>query len=220
MTKRELLYCLKESYIFSGVKSSGLLIILRHMKENTFAKGEVIFSEGDAGDSLHIITSGVLKVVKYSKDGKTKTLAILNKKDGFGEMALFTKEARSATVEALEETRTLSISREDFEDVISKEPSISLQIIKSLSERLAKADRDIKILAHGDANSRVACVLMDFKDNQNQVKFSHQEIGDLAGLSRETTTRVLNKLEKEGYVKVRHKSVMILDIKKMKELCI
>ena len=219
MTKRELLYCLKESYIFSGVKSSGLLIILRHMKENTFAKGEVIFSEGDAGDSLHIITSGVLKVVKYSKDGKTKTLAILNKKTGL-EKWLFTKEARSATVEALEETRTLSISMEDYEDVISKEPSISLQIIKSLSERLSKADRDIKILAHGDAKSRVACVLMDFKDNQNQVRFSHQEIGDLAGLSRETTTRVLNSLEKEGLVKAQHKSVLILDIKNMKELCI
>ena len=61
---------------------------------------------------------------------------------------------------------------------------------------------------------------MDFKDNQNQVRFSHQEIGDLAGLSRETTTRVLNSLEKEGLVKAQHKSVLILDIKNMKELCI
>lgn len=220
MTKREQLLCLKESYIFSGVKSGGLSIILKHMKENKFVKGEVVFSEGDAGDSLHIITSGVLKVVKYSKEGKTKTLAILKKKDGFGEMALFTKEARSATVEALEETVTLSISREDFENVISKEPSISFQIIKSLSERLSKADRDIKILAHGDAKSRVACVLEDFKDSERQVKFTHQEIGDLAGLSRETTTRVLSSLEKEGIIKVLHKSVSIIDMKKIRELCV
>jgi len=220
MTKRELILCLKESYIFSGVKDSGLLIILQHMKENIFSAGETIFSEGEAGDSLHIIISGVVRVVKYSKDGKTKTLAILKRKDGFGEMALLTKEARSATVEAFEDTKTLSISRENFEDVISKEPSISLQIIKSLSERLSKADRDIKILALGNAKSRIACVLMDFKDVEGKIKFTHQEIGDLAGLTRETTTRTLKQMEKESIITVIKRKIYIKDIKKMKELCL
>lgn len=218
--RKQVLSYLKSSYLFSGVSEKGLNIILQSVRENRFAGGETVFSEGDSGDSLHIIVSGVIKVIKYGREGKTKTLAILRERDSFGEMALLTKEARSATIEALEDTVTLSISRADFENLVMSEPSISLQIIKTLSERLAKADRDIKILALGDAKSRVACVIMDFKDEIEKVKFTHQEIGDLAGLTRETTTRTLKQMEEEGLISVNNRKIKIKDAPGLKELCL
>lgn len=219
MTKTKVMECLKQSYLFSAVSKKGLNFVAKYVKENSYKKGEIIFNEGDKGDSLHIITSGVVKIIKYSKEGKTKTLAILKEKDSFGEMALLTKESRSATVEALEKVETLCITRSNFEELIAKEPSISLQIIKTLSERLAKADRDIKILALGDAKSRLACVIDDFRNELDTVRFTHQELADLAGLTRETTTRTLNGMVKEGIVETKSRNIVIKDMKKLRELC-
>jgi CRP-like cAMP-binding protein len=209
---------LRDNYLFSGVSEKSLALLINYVTENTYSDGETIFNEGETGDLLHIITKGLIKVVKYSKEGKTKTLAILKQHDSFGEMALLTKEARSATVAALEETNTLSISKNNLIFLLSKEPSISIQIIKTLAERLAKADRDIKILALGDAKTRIACVLFDFKDEIEIVKFTHQEIGDLAGLTRETTTRTLKQMEDDKILKVENRKIHLLDLKKLKGL--
>ena len=185
-----------------------------------FRKGDIIFSEGDSGETLHIIKSGKVKIIKYTKEGKTKTLAILKEKDSFGEMAILTRDARSATVEALMDVVTISLSKENFIQLIKQEPSIPMQIIKTLSQRLARADRDIKNMALGDARSRVACVLMDLKDDLQTMKLTHQDIADLAGLTRETTTRTLTQLEADDIIAVSNRQFKIVDNEKIKELTI
>jgi len=144
----------------------------------------------------------------------------LREKDSFGEMAILTKDVRSATVESLSDLITVSISKEDFETLIKQEPSIPMQIIKTLSERLAKADRDIKNLALGDARARIACVMMDLINDITTTKFTHQEIADLAGLTRETTTRTLKLMEDEGLIQVNERKIQIMDVERLKEICV
>ena len=130
------------------------------------------------------------------------------------------QEARSATVEVLEKTTTLSITKEKFEILIKKEPSISLQIIKTLCHRLARADRDIKNLALGDARTRVACVLVDFKGETENIKLTHQEIADMAGLTRETTTRTLKQMSDENVIETRNRNISIKDMERLKDFCV
>jgi len=220
MTRAQILGFLRQTHLFKDVAEEALLLVVRKVKENFFARGYVIFNEGDSGETIHIVAQGKVKIVKNTKEGKAKTLAILKEGENFGEMALLTKDARTATVEAIEETSTLSITREDFEYLVKKEPSISFQIIKTLCERLARADRDIKNLALGDARSRIACVLADLQKEMKVLKLTHQDIAELAGLTRETTTRTLIQLEKEGVVQTASKSITITDIKKLNEYCI
>jgi CRP/FNR family transcriptional regulator len=201
------------------VAEKGLEVISEYVKENTYEKSGIIFSEGEKGDTLHIIAKGSVKITKYTKEGRTKILAVLKEKDSFGEMALLTEEARSATVESLEKSTTLSITKEKFEYLIKKEPSISLQIIKTLCHRLARADRDIKNLALGDAKTRVACVLVDFKGEAEDIKLTHQEIADMAGLTRETTTRTLKQMADDGAIETRNRKINIRDYMKLKNYC-
>ena len=219
MTKKQIISFLKQSHLFGEVADKGLETISEYVKENTYDRSGIIFSEGDKGDTLHIIVKGSVKITKYTKEGRTKTLAVLKEKDGFGEMALLTEEARSATVESLEKTITLSITKEKFEFLIKKEPSISLQIIKTLCHRLARADRDIKNLALGDAKTRVACVLVDFKGEAEEIKLTHQEIADMAGLTRETTTRTLKQMANDGAIETRNRKINIKDMIKLKDFC-
>ena len=220
MSVKDIIPFLKTTNLFGEISARGLALIAKQSKENRFRKGDIVFSEGDSGETLHLIKSGKVKITKYNKDGKTKTLAILREKDSFGEMAILTKDVRSATVESLSDLVTVSISREDFEALIKQEPSIPIAIIKTLSERLAKADRDIKNLALGDARARIACVMLDLINDIATTKFTHQEIADLAGLTRETTTRTLKLMEDEGLLQITDRKIQITDLERLKELCV
>jgi CRP/FNR family transcriptional regulator, cyclic AMP receptor protein len=217
---KEIVAFLKKTKLFGEISAKGLALIASESKQNSFKKGGIVFSEGDSGETLHIIKNGKVKITKYTKEGRTKTLAILREYDSFGEMAIVTKDVRSATVEAISNVVTISISKENFARLIQDEPSIPMQIIKTLSERLAKADRDIKNLALGDARARVACVLMDLQGDLDTTKFTHQEIADLAGLTRETTTRTLSQLEEDGLIGVKNRQFIIQNPEKMKEMCV
>jgi CRP-like cAMP-binding protein len=218
MTNTEIKNFLKQTHLFAEVTDNGLNKISNFVKENFYKKGEIIFNEGETGDTLHIIVKGRVKITKYTQQGKIKILAILNEKDSFGEMALLTEEARSATVEAIDSVTTLSIAKKEFLDILQTEPSISLQIIKTLCHRLAKADRDLKNFIAGNAKVRISCVLLDFKDENNIVKLTHQEIADISGLTRETTTRILNKFADEKIIETKSKKIYIIDKEKLKEI--
>ncbi|MCX7699205.1 MAG: Crp/Fnr family transcriptional regulator [Candidatus Goldbacteria bacterium] len=220
MTKNEIISFLKQTHLFAEVSDNGLRRISDFVKENYYEKGQIVFNEGEKGDTLHIIVKGRVKITKYTQQGKIKILAILNEKDNFGEMALLTDEARTATVEAIDDVITLSIARQEFMDILKTESSISLQIIKTLCHRLAKADRDLKNFFAGNAKVRISCVLLDFKDENNIVKLTHQEIADIAGLTRETTTRILNNFAANKIIETRSRKINIIDLEKLKEISI
>ncbi len=220
MTKEEIILFLKQTHLFAEVTENGLKKISTFVKENLYEKGQIIFSEGEKGDTLHIIVKGRVKITKYTQHGKIKILAILNEKDCFGEMALLTEDARSATVETLDKVTTLSIAKTEFREILQTEPSISLQIIKTLCHRLAKADRDLKNFIAGNAKVRISCVLLDFKDENNIIRLTHQEIADIAGITRETTTRILNSLADEKIIETKSRKIIIIDKEKLKEISI
>lgn len=218
MEKNEIISFLKQTYLFSEISNKGLKKISNFVKENFYKKQEIILTEGEKGNTLHIIVKGRVKITKYTQQGKIKVLAILNEKDSFGEMSLLTEEARSATVEAIDNVITLSIFKKEFMNILQTEPSISLQIIKTLCHRLAKADRDLKNFIAGNARGRIASVLFDFEDKNNIIRLTHQEIAEIAGLTRETTTRILNSFVNEKIIKTKRGQIFILDEGRLKEI--
>jgi CRP/FNR family transcriptional regulator, cyclic AMP receptor protein len=220
MNQKEKIFFLKQTHLFSEVTPKGLALVAKYAVASTFEKNSVIFNEGESGTTLYIIKSGKVKITKYTRDGKTKTLAILKENDNFGEMALLTKDVRSATVEALTRVVTLSITAQDFEFLIKSEPTISLQIIKTLCDRLAKADRHIRNLALGDARTKIAEILVELAGGAKEIKTTHQEIADLAGITRETTTRVLIGLEKEEIIQTANRRISVRDFSRLKEMCL
>ena len=117
--------------------------------------GTVIFKEGAEGDQMFIVQTGRVKVSR-SIAGKEQLLAVLGKGDFFGEMALVTREPRTATVTALEAVRLLAFNREGFLGMINKNPKIALNIIDKLCRRLANANQHLRHLARKDARGLIA----------------------------------------------------------------
>jgi len=125
-------------------------------EKNPFAKflthfdsGQVLFHEGDEGDDMYIIQSGRVAIKKKVKDGDT-TLAVLEKGDFFGEMAILERMPRSASAEVIEDGDLIVISGEMFGDMIKANPEIAVRMLRKQSIRLRETNRQLEnLLATG-----------------------------------------------------------------------
>jgi CRP-like cAMP-binding protein len=117
--------------------------------------GTVIFKEGEEGDQMFIVQDGRVKVSRVI-GGKEQMLAVLGKGDFFGEMALVTRERRTATVTTLEPVRLLAFNQEGFLNMINKNPKIALNVIDKLCRRLSYANQHLRHLARKDARGLIA----------------------------------------------------------------
>ena len=104
-----------------------------------YRSGEIIVRQGDVGDCMYVIQSGKVEVVK-EKEGKEIRLAELGEGDFFGEMALFEKDVRSATVRPPGEVRVLTVDKKMFLRKIHDDPSLAFMIMKRMSRRIRELD--------------------------------------------------------------------------------
>ncbi len=101
--------------------------------------GEIIIREGESGDTMFVVQSGTVEVYQ-TKNGADVHLNYLNEGKFFGEMAIFEKEVRSASVKAVGEVRVLTIDKKNFLKRIHEDPSLAFYMIQNLSQRLRQLD--------------------------------------------------------------------------------
>ncbi len=111
-----------------------------------FPAGKVLFREGDAGEDMYIIQSGRVAIKKRTGANKDVTLAILEKGDFFGEMAVLERMPRSATAEMSEAGDLIVISGDTFGDMIKSNPEIAFRMLRKYSIRLREMVKQIEIL--------------------------------------------------------------------------
>jgi CRP/FNR family cyclic AMP-dependent transcriptional regulator len=107
--------------------------------------GEVIVWQGDTGDCMFEILEGTVEVLR-EKNGQEVSLAVLSKGDFFGEMAIFEREVRSATVRALGEVRAITIDKRTLLRRISADPSMAFRIVEKMANRIRELDMEIERL--------------------------------------------------------------------------
>lgn len=124
-------------------------------------EGMVVFREGDDGNEMYIIHSGKVKISKKAKNAEA-VLAILHDGDFFGEMAVFTDQKRSATATTLEKSTLLKIDKSSFDYMLETNHAFARNLIKTLCERLKKADQQIEELLSFGKETRVLKALGNY----------------------------------------------------------
>lgn len=214
---------LKSVSLFYDLSDKELGYISSRMITKNFETGSLIFMENSEGEKCFFVSEGSVKVTRLSKDGKEVILAMLNKGEFFGEMALLDGESRSANVIALEKTEVLTLNREDFLSVLEEYPQIAIQLLKEMAHRLRKSDRQIASLSLSDAEKRIALCILRFADEQGLIKNGEvnipkipiqQDIANMSGTSRETVSRALNLLEKEKFIRREGRELVIKNYKR------
>jgi CRP-like cAMP-binding protein len=141
---------LQEQPLFGGVDEQAMKAIMLLMHEQTFAAGDVIIREGDDGNSLFLICSGSVEVLKAGPDAAEtfgKRIAVLNVGDVFGEMELVDMQPRSATVRALEAVSALALSSGDLFRIYESDLRTFTLIVLNLARELSRRLRSIDDLA-------------------------------------------------------------------------
>lgn len=110
---------------------------------NVYEKGEVVFRQGDPGDTMFIIQSGAVEVSRSEK-GKEVVLALLERGDFFGEMALLDNDPRSATVKTIQRSRLLPLTRQTILSRVKDNPAVLMQVLTTLSLRIEKTNRMLR----------------------------------------------------------------------------
>jgi CRP-like cAMP-binding protein len=112
-----------------------------------FAPGELIFAEGDAGGEMFIIQTGRVEIIKLI-GGEDRRLAILEKGDFFGEMAMLEELPRNATARAIDQVSALTVSTTTFDQMLRENPEIVIRMMRKLSARLRQVEDDLDRMAH------------------------------------------------------------------------
>ncbi|MCU0241584.1 MAG: Crp/Fnr family transcriptional regulator [Vicinamibacteria bacterium] len=197
--------------IFSGLSDQDLAGLASLATRKFCPKDTVVFFENDQGDSFFAIVSGRIKVTILGDDGKEVILSVLGPGDFFGEMALLDDEPRSATAIAAVDTELLCLKRVEFHGAVQRNPTIVMGLMHVLTARLRKANHQISTLALLDVYGRVARVLLDIAREEGKrlkdgrIAFhraTHQELANRIGTTRETVTRMLKDLERQGLIQV------------------
>jgi len=107
-----------------------------------YRAGEIILREGEAGTCMYVIQEGQVEVL-CQRGNHEVSLAILGERDFFGEMALFDRDTRSATVRALGDVRVLTLDKRTFLRRVQEDPSLAFRILERMSRRLRDMDGEL-----------------------------------------------------------------------------
>jgi len=191
---------------------------LEHCHRKTYAAKTVIVNAGDLSEELFYIVKGSVSVIMEDDDGHEIVLAYLNDGDFFGEIGMFDeKHERSALVRTRTECEIAQISYDRLKLVSVELPDILYAMMSQLALRLRNTSRKVGDLAFMDVSGRVARALLDLCKQPDamthpdgmQIRITRQELGRIAGCSREMVGRVLKNLEEERLVSVAGKTIVV-----------
>jgi CRP/FNR family transcriptional regulator, cyclic AMP receptor protein len=200
---------LARTEVFGGLEDRELSEVAQVAVPRTWERGEVIFREGDEGDTCYLIRSGAVLLTREHQDGRMIALAELRGGGMFGELALFRGETRSATAEAVEETKAIALLAPDMQRLIKRNPDISLKLLAALAERVRTTTERLMQQSFQTVAGRVSSALLaqviarqeeGAPEQEVLVECTQAEIAQLAGTSRESASRFLATLEREGVV--------------------
>lgn len=207
---------LRHVTLFEHLTEEQLADLAAQSRELHYRKHAILMTEGDVGESMYVIKSGSVKVFVSDEEGRELVLYQQGTGAVIGDIALLDDEPRSASVSTLEPTTVLMIGKQAFLDCLRASPEMAINIIRSLTQRLRDATEGSRSLALDNVYRRLADKLQELSEegagNEAALprRFSHQELGNMIGASREMVGKVMAELVKGAYVEVREGRIHLL----------
>jgi CRP/FNR family transcriptional regulator, cyclic AMP receptor protein len=186
-----------------------------------YSRGEVLFFEGDRGDSVIALRSGRAKVSVQTLPGRELLLAVKGPGELVGEMSALDGRPRSATTTAMEGVEALVVSASVFHDFLKAHPRIALQLLRTLATELRDTDELLADRDAGDTLSRTARRLVHLARRYGVhnggsthvgLPLTHDELASWIGVSRESESRALSRLRADGFITTGRRSITVVDL--------
>ena len=197
--------------LFHDLRREELANLARLVSERRYAKGSVIFTQDSLGGVAFMVQSGRVGIVLDSADGRELIVHEILPGDYFGEMALLDGQRRSASAVTLEDTTLLVLPGKSLLAELERHPTIMLRMLQAMSRRLRLADQNIGKLAFSDVGSRLAGTLLELSGGGTKITATHEDLANRIGAARQTVNKVLNRWQRQGYLRTARGSITILD---------
>ena len=192
----------------------------RRLVPRRFNAGQIIFHHGDPGGLLYIIGRGKVKITHSTPDGQEAMLAIFGAGDFFGELALLDDSPRSATVEAIEPTDTMTLHRDEFIRYISNNPDFSLHVLQTLAQHIRRLNNQLSDIFFLDLPARLARQLLHLAEQHGRntdegiridLSLTQTDLAEMTGATRVSINKALGRFRRANWVIVSGRKFTIVD---------
>lgn len=207
VTKDQIVSRLASIPMFSDLAQESLETLAEMVTYRRYPKGAFVVGQNETGSSMFLLVSGRVKVSLASPEGRELVLSHLEAPAHFGEMSLVDGQPRSSDVIAVTDVELFSLDGKDLSAAIQLQPKLALTLIATLSRRLRQTINRLEDMAFHDATHRVMRVVLNVATAGLETRgapviqgMTHYDIATLAGTSRETASRVISQLARDGVV--------------------
>jgi len=210
---------LRKVPLFAELGDDELGEIASHFHERSYPKNSVVFLEDETGDYMYVVRQGRVKVVRQLPSGKETILAFHDAGEFFGEMSLLDGGTTPASVIAVIPTTILSLARRDFRNLLTN-AAVNEALLRMLCKRCREAWSQVELLTLHHAEARIRSLLHQLCTSkgmqvpegvQIEGRLTHRELADMAGITRESASRAVSRLQKLGLLRMESGSVLVLE---------
>ena len=218
---------LEKTALLSSLSQPELQMLAARTVRKLFSSGELLFSEGEPCNGLHIIARGKVRLFKTSVNGREQVLSVNVSGESVAEIPVFDGGPYPASAVALEETEIAFISRRDFNAYCLEHPEVPLKVLTVVGARLRNLVGIIEELSFTTIRQRLISTLLKLAQSEGrktargiefQLPASHQELANQLGTVRELISRNLMRLQAEGLLDVDARQIVVRDIEGLSAL--
>lgn len=215
--------------LFRELPDTELQTLVRQVVQRRYGRNELIFSQGDPGDGLYVVTNGHVSITRQSPDGDELILAMYEPGEFFGELALFDDEPRSASATAIEETSLLFLSRAGFRAFLETHPAAIFTCLEVIVVQLRRCTDLADEIALLDVRSRLARRLLrlakqgmvesgpEGRKPISTFRITQQQLASMVGTTRESVNKHLNSFVDAGVLRLERGHIRILDLDRLED---
>jgi CRP/FNR family transcriptional regulator, cyclic AMP receptor protein len=207
--------------LFEHAERDILQSLANRLRRRRFRRNEVIFHQGDPGDSLHVVAAGAVKILLPSAGGEEAIIATLRPGDFFGELALLDGAPRSATATAVEPSETLVLPRSVFQELLDNITGLRDALLFGLAYELRRLTGHVEELHFLDLAGRLAMRLTrlareEEADAHGRIRldwpYTQSDLAAMIGGTRQSVNRLLSILVDEGLISIQPDELIITDL--------
>lgn len=192
--------------------------LCREMRRRDLATGEILVVEGEPCPGLCVVETGLVKIFKTSPDGREQVLLLVRPGQSFADAAAFTGDPMPAGAMAVEPSSVLILPLAAVDRLLDQDCRFARAVIRHLSRQLEHVVQLVGDLSFRRVHARVAKVLLQSQYPLDGVgagvgrrPLTQREIAEMVGTAREVVSRTLASLEAEGFVRINHGQIEVLD---------
>lgn len=214
----------KSQSIFTNLPEAESAQLRKHMTEQPYTKGSVLFREGAVPEGIYFVREGKVKKFKAGREGREQIIYVANAGELLGYHAILAEERYPDSAVALEDSLIAFIPKADFLLTLQQSALLSRRLLQTLSHEFAVLSNSISVFAHRSGKERLAIALIVLREKykepgipaeETSINISRDDLANIVGTAKENVVRFLKEFKLAGILYTSGRQIFIRDVKQL-----